>query len=63
MTNTVRIKPKMLTLKEAAAVVDGLTEHRIRRMCIEGQLKHVRAGVKYLVNQNVLLEMIGEKVA
>jgi hypothetical protein len=62
MTNS-KIKATMLTLKEAAALVNGLTEHRIRRMCIEGQLKHVRAGVKYLVNQNVLLETIGEKVA
>jgi hypothetical protein len=58
-----KTKATMLTLKQAAAVVDGLTEHRIRQMCIKGELKHVRAGVKYLVNQNVLLETIGEKVA
>ena len=64
MTNTI-IKPVaiMLTLKEAAEMVQGLSEHYLRTMCIKGQLKHVRSGVKYLINQNVLLEFIGEKVA
>ena len=61
MTN--RVKPTMLTLKQAAAEVNGLTEHRIRQMCIDGTLKHIRAGVKYLINLNSLLEAIGEKVA
>ena len=53
-------KPTMLTIKEAAALVDGLTPYRIRQMCISGQLPHIKAGNKYLINKNKLLEAIGE---
>jgi excisionase family DNA binding protein len=53
-------KPKMLTIKEAAALVDGLTPYRIRQMCIDGTLPHIKAGKKYLINKNRLFEVIGE---
>jgi len=57
-------KPKatMLTINEAAALVDGLTSFRIRQMCIDGTLPHIKAGKKYLINQSVLLSVIGESV-
>ena len=53
---------KMLTIKEAAALVDGLSENTIRQMCIKGELKHIRAGrtgKTYLINQSALLAAIG----
>jgi hypothetical protein len=53
-------KPIMLTIKEAAAIVDGLTAYRIRQMCLDGSLPHIMAGKKYLINQAVLLNVIGE---
>lgn len=58
---TMQEKPTMLTLKEAAKLIDGLTEYRIKMMCLDGTLKHIKAGKKYLVNKNTLLNAIGEK--
>ncbi|MCL2634962.1 MAG: DNA-binding protein [Oscillospiraceae bacterium] len=55
-------KPRMLTIKEASKLIDGLTEFRIRQMCITGEIHCIMAGKKYLVNQSVLLEHIGEKI-
>lgn len=48
----------MLTIKEAAQAVKGLTEYRIRRMCKEGTLPHIKAGKKYLINLDVLLKLV-----
>jgi excisionase family DNA binding protein len=50
----------MLTLKQAAELVDGLSAFRIRKMCNEGILPHVKAGNKYLVNKTALFNAIGE---
>ena len=55
-------KARMLTINEAAALIEGLTPYRIRQMCITGALPHIMAGKKYLINQNVLLAAIGEKI-
>jgi excisionase family DNA binding protein len=49
----------MLTIKQAATLVDGLSEYRVRQMCITGELKHIRAGKKYLINQDVFFAAIG----
>ena len=43
----------MLTIKEAAALVDGLTEYRVREMCRSGELPCIKAGKKYLINKDV----------
>lgn len=43
MTTTNR---RVLTIKEAAKLIDGLTEYRIRQMCISGQLSCFMAGKK-----------------
>jgi len=51
----------MLTINEAAALVNGLTPFRIRQMCIDGTLPHIKAGKKYLINRSVLFDIIGEK--
>ena len=54
------ITPIMLTPREAAGLVKGLPESRIRKMCIDGTLPHIKAGKKYLINQTALLVSIGE---
>ena len=40
-------KITMLTIKEAAALVNGMTEYRVRQMCINDQIPHIMAGRKY----------------
>ena len=50
---------KMLTIKEAAALVDGLTEYRVRELCKSGELPCVKAGKKYLINRDVLFRFLG----
>lgn len=55
-------KLKMLTIKEAALLIDGLTEYRIRQMCISGQLQSFKAGRKYLISEKHL-EPVHIKIA
>ncbi len=56
-------KSQMLTIKQAAKVVEGITEFRIRQMCITGQLPCFKAGRKYLINEKVLRRIVmGEEV-
>ena len=49
----------MLTIKEAAALVDGLTEYRVRQLCRSGELPCIKAGKKYLINKDVLIRYLG----
>ena len=49
----------MLTIKEAAALVDGLTEYRVRQLCRSGELPCIKAGKKYLINKDVLIRFLG----
>lgn len=55
MTET---KITMLTIKEAAELVDGLTEYRVRQLCKSGELPTVKAGKKYLINKDILLRFL-----
>jgi excisionase family DNA binding protein len=56
------MKVQMLTIKEAAALVDGVPPFRIRQMCIDGVLPHIKAGNKYLINKKQLFEVLGENL-
>jgi excisionase family DNA binding protein len=47
-------KPHMLTIKEASKQVDGLSEFRIRQMCINKEIPSIKAGNKYLICEQVL---------
>ena len=49
----------MLTIKEAAALVDGLTEYRVRQMCRSGELPCIKAGKKDLINKDILIRFLG----
>lgn len=53
----------MLTIKEAAALVKGLTEYRVRQMCINGQVPHIMAGKKYLINKELFLRYLRGETA
>lgn len=53
----------MLTIKEAAALVDGLTEYRVRQMCINDQVPHIMAGKKYLINKDLFLRYLRGETA
>lgn len=55
---TITTKPTMLTIKEAAKVIDGLTEFRIRQLCKSGDLPCIMAGKKYLINKANLYKLI-----
>jgi excisionase family DNA binding protein len=62
MNPTIGDKPKikLLTIKEAARLVDGLTEYRIRQLCLSGKLPCFKAGKKYLINENTLIRLVDE---
>lgn len=49
-------KEKLFTVKEAAKLIDGLTEYRIRQMCKNGQLDCFKAGNKLLISEESLYE-------
>ena len=46
----------MLTIKEASELVDGITPYRVRQLCIQGLIPHIKAGRKYLINKDKYLE-------
>jgi hypothetical protein len=54
---------EMLTVKECAALVDGLSENTIRQLCAQDKIAYVRAGVgrhgKILVSKVSLLKYLG----
>ena len=56
-------KITMLTIKEAAALVNGMTEYRVRQMCINDQSPHIRAGRKYLINKDIFLNYLRGKTS
>ena len=51
-------KKKVLTIKEAAQVIDGINEFRIRQMCKSGQLRTIKAGKKFLIAESDLCEAV-----
>ena len=51
---TITNKPTMLTIKEAAKLVQGLTEY----MCKSGELPCIMAGKKYLINKDTLYKFL-----
>ena len=51
-------REKLLTIKEESALIDGLTEYRIRQLCITGELKCFKAGKKYLFTERALYNAV-----
>ena len=60
----IKDKPlEMLTVKECAALVNGLSEHTVRQLVAQGKIAYVRAGSgvrgKILVSKTSLLKHLG----
>lgn len=49
--------PKMITLREAANET-GLSYDCLRKLCLKGEIVHIRSGVKFLINENKLIEYL-----
>ena len=60
-------KVEMLTIKESAALISGLSEHTVRQLVRQGKVKFVRTGAgrngKILVNKADLVEYFQGKGA
>ena len=54
---------EMLTIKEAAATVKGVSEHTIRKLVSQGKVKYIRTGEgergKILISKQSLLAYFG----
>lgn len=56
--NKTQTEITMLTIKEAAELVQGLTEFRVRELCRKGELPCIMAGKKYLINKDTLYKFL-----
>ena len=52
------IMRRILTIKQAAQLIEGLTEYRVRQMCKTGQLRSFKAGNKDLIAEDDLYETV-----
>ena len=52
------ISRRVMTVKEAAALIDGLSEYRLRQMCLSGQIDCIKAGRKILVTEEAVLRAV-----
>ena len=56
--------PELLTIKECAALIPGLSEHTVRQLVKRGQIAYMRSGAgergKILVYKSSLLKYLGE---
>ena len=54
---------EMLTVKECAALISGLSEHTVRQLVAQGKVEYIRAGSgvrgKILVSKASLLKYLG----
>jgi hypothetical protein len=57
-TNSNETRVRLLTIRQAAGVIDGLTEYRIRQLCHARELLCIKAGKKYLINEQTLISFI-----
>lgn len=55
MENT---KRKLLTVREAAALIDGLSAYRVRQMCLSGQLSYFKSGNRVLITKENLFQAV-----
>ena len=51
--------PVMLSLKECEAET-GISYFTLRRYCISGKVKYIRAGKKWLINMNSLADFMNQ---
>lgn len=51
--------PKMVTLA-VASKESGLSYDYLRKLCLQNKIVYVRAGVKYLINWDKLVEFLNQ---
>lgn len=49
--------PEMKTISEASEIA-GLAKYHIRKLVLQGKIKFVRSGVKYLLNMDSLINYL-----
>lgn len=49
--------PKMLSIAQTAKVI-GLAKHYDRQLVLQGKVKYIRSGVKYLLNLDSLINYL-----
>ncbi len=49
---------RLLTIRQAAKLIDGLTEYRIRKLCAEGELPCLKLGNRKLINEQTLIDYV-----
>lgn len=58
-------KVELLTIKESAELISGLSEHTVRKLVAQGKVKSVRTGEgergKILINKADLIEYFSKK--
>ena len=62
MENFLMKAPTMVTIKEASART-GMSYDSIRKLCLRGEIVHVKCGTKYMVNYEKFVSFLnGEEV-
>lgn len=51
--------PTMLTIQETSNAT-GISYDRIRKMCLQGKIVHIRMGTKILVNMEKFVEYLNK---
>ena len=59
-SNAIETKVKLLSIRQAAKVIDGLTEYRIRQLCYSGELPCLLVGSKRLINEQTLMDFVAK---
>ena len=61
--STIKQPTEMLTIKEAAAAIKGVSEHTIRKLVSQGKVKYIRTGEgergKILISKQSLIAYFG----
>ena len=52
------IKPRLLSIAEAAKLIDGLSVYGLEQLCKKGKMPHIAFGNKKLINETVLIETL-----
>ncbi len=59
-------KPQLLTIKECAEEISGLSEHTVRQLVAQNKLPYIRSGAgkrgKILINKSILLKYFEENI-
>ncbi len=51
---------KLLTIRQAAKLVDGFTEYQIRRLIKENILPHIKSGNRVLIEEQTIYDFIAK---